>query len=203
MHSSIRLGITLLVAAAIVPASRADEPAAIVDRPATAARREGEPRPDLGRLAARTPVVPRLGPARGPWDAVERARPRRRVHRRPVPPRRPRADRRRRLLPDRGLEVPGTRSRSFVCQCKLDGRDHPDRHGPRLRRAWSRALDLPPTPTVKVDASDAEALKALRADQVKGKVVLAELPNPVQGGSLAGRGRRTGRGSPSSNGWRS
>ena len=48
------------------------------------------------------------------------------------------------------------------------------------RAASSTALDLPPTPTIKVDARDAKALAALDANQVNGKVVLAEVPTPYK-----------------------
>jgi Zn-dependent M28 family amino/carboxypeptidase len=41
-------------------------------------------------------------------------------------------------------------------------------------------LDLPPTSTIKVDARDAKALAALDAAQVKGKVVMAEVPTPYK-----------------------
>ena len=68
--------------------------------------------------------------------------------------------------------------------------------------ACDAALDLPPTPTIKVDAPDAEALAALEPDQIKGKVVLAAVPSPDKVGSLADPGGRTGPGSPSCNGWR-
>jgi hypothetical protein len=65
----------------------------------------------------------------------------------------------------------------FHCEFKGDGRSITvamDHASGSLRAA----VDLPPTAVVKVVASDAEALKALRADQVKGKVVLTKLPNP-------------------------
>jgi hypothetical protein len=42
------------------------------------------------------------------------------------------------------------------------------------------ALDIAPTPAIKVVASDAEALKALKPEQVKGKVVLTVVPNPYR-----------------------
>jgi Peptidase family M28 len=67
----------------------------------------------------------------------------------------------------------------FHCEFKGDGRsiavamDH-------ASGSLGAAVDLPPTAVVKVDASDAQALKALRADQLKGKVVLAKLPNPYK-----------------------
>ena len=72
---------------------------------------EGEPRSHLGRLAARAPFVSLVGPPRRSRHALERTRPRGRIHRRPVPPRRARADRPGRFLPDSRLEVFGSRSR--------------------------------------------------------------------------------------------
>src|SRR4051794_37509290 len=41
-------------------------------------------------------------------------------------------------------------------------------------------LDLRAVPAVKVDAANTEALKALRPEDVVGKVVLAEIPNPYR-----------------------
>jgi hypothetical protein len=68
---------------------------------------------------------------------------------------------------------------SFACEFQLGGdtiRIAEDHASGRL----AGALDLPPTPTIKVDASNAEALKAVEPAQVKGKVVLAEMPNPYK-----------------------
>jgi hypothetical protein len=68
---------------------------------------------------------------------------------------------------------------SFECQWKLDGQsisidvDH-------ASGSLDTALDLPPTPTIKVDASNVETLKALEPAQVKGKIVLAEVPTPYK-----------------------
>ena len=87
---------------------------------------------------------------------------------------------------------------SFACQWKLDDKtisvdvDH-------ASGSLDRALNLPPTPTVKVDASDTNALAALDAAQVKGKVVLAVVPTPYKVDRREWL-RRTGRGSPSCRG---
>lgn len=70
---------------------------------------------------------------------------------------------------------------SFTCECKVGGRtiavgaDH-------ASGSLAAAIELPPTPAIKVDASNAEALAALDPAQVKGKVVLAEVPNPYKPG---------------------
>jgi hypothetical protein len=44
----------------------------------------------------------------------------------------------------------------------------------------AKAVDLPPTPVVKVDASDPNAVGALDAEAVAGKVVVAEVPHPYK-----------------------
>jgi hypothetical protein len=47
----------------------------------------------------------------------------------------------------------------------------------QITASLSAGLDIPPTPAVKV-ATDIDALKALTSEQVAGKVVVAEVPNP-------------------------
>src|SRR4051812_2948140 len=73
------------------------------------------------------------------------------------------------LAPD-----PGT----FSCEVKIGdesiGVD--ERH---VSAALTKALDVPPTTVVKVDASDRRAYAALRPEEVAGKVVLAEVPSPA------------------------
>lgn len=67
---------------------------------------------------------------------------------------------------------------SFACEFRCDGRSI--RVDIEHASGEPAAIDLPPTPTVKVEARDAEAMKALTPDQVKGKVVLAEVPTPYK-----------------------
>jgi hypothetical protein len=67
----------------------------------------------------------------------------------------------------------------FVCQFQLDGKTIPvDQEHASGSLAF--ALDLPPTPTFKVDASNAEALNSLEPARITGKVVLAEMPHPYK-----------------------
>lgn len=67
---------------------------------------------------------------------------------------------------------------SVSCRWEMGGRtieideDH-------ISGSLDAALDIPATTAFKVVASDAAALKALQPEQVKGKVVLAEVPNPA------------------------
>jgi hypothetical protein len=68
---------------------------------------------------------------------------------------------------------------SFACQIRLGGETISVGED-RASGSLAAAIDLPLTPTIKVDASNAEALKALEPAQVKGKVVLAEMPHPYK-----------------------
>src|SRR4051812_35621548 len=70
------------------------------------------------------------------------------------------------LAPDQG---------SFWCEVRVGDESFrvDERRAPGT---LGRGLDAPPTPAVKVDASDPRALRALQAAEVAGKVVLAEVP---------------------------
>jgi hypothetical protein len=67
----------------------------------------------------------------------------------------------------------------FACEVKLPGETIPIAEN-QVSSTLTKGLDLPPTSTVKVDALDAEAVTALTPEQVAGKVVLAEVPHPYK-----------------------
>jgi hypothetical protein len=68
---------------------------------------------------------------------------------------------------------------SFACEFKLGDEAVRVDEG-KVTATLTAGLDLPPTATVKVNATDADALKALAPEQVAGKVVLAEVPHPYK-----------------------
>jgi hypothetical protein len=68
---------------------------------------------------------------------------------------------------------------SFACQWKLADQVL-SIEVDRASGSLEGAMNLPPTAAIKVDAMDAAALKALEPAAMKGKVVLAAVPNPYK-----------------------
>jgi hypothetical protein len=178
MHRSIRVGVFLLTTA-MGPASRADEPAAKAATPTLSpAVKESLDRISADSLRGHLSFLAsdllegRGTPSKGLDIAAEYiAAQFRRAGLEPIG--------------DDGYfqtaswkyraPDPGT----FHCEFRLDGRVIRIAED-RASGSLTGALDLPPTPTIRVDASNAEVLKALDPARVKGKVVLAELPNPYK-----------------------
>jgi hypothetical protein len=179
MHSPIRLGIALLLVAAMGPTARADEPAADVG----AAAMSPAVKASLDRISAESLrghlsflasdlLEGRGTPSKGLDLAAEYiAAQFRRAGLEPI------GDdgyfqtaEWKYLAPDPDR---------FACEVKVGGETIPV--GPdRASGSLSAALDLPPTLTIKVDASNTAALKALEPAEVKGKVVFAEMPHPYK-----------------------
>jgi hypothetical protein len=71
---------------------------------------------------------------------------------------------------------------SFACEVRVGGGSGESiRVGEhQVSDLLTAGLDLAPTPVVKVDTAREEALSALKRDQVEGKIVLAEVPHPYK-----------------------
>ena len=179
MHNSIRLGIILIVAAVLGPASRADEPAGklaplvlptnvkeCLDRISADSLRghlsflssdllEGRGTPSKGLDLAAEYIAAQFRRAGlepiGPDGYFQTA--------------------------DWKYSAPDPDS--FACQWRLDGESIAI-DAEHASGSLNHSLDLPPTPTVKLDARDTNALAALDAAQITGKVVLAEVPTPYK-----------------------
>jgi hypothetical protein len=179
MHNSIRLGIFVLVAAVVKPATRADEPAAKVAQPALAAGvKESLDQISADSLRGHLSFLSsdllegRGTPSKGLDVAAEYiAAQFRRAGLEPI------GGDGFFQLADWKYSAPDPES--FACQWQLDGQSF-SIDADHASGSLDRELNLAPTPTIKVDARDAKALAALDATQVKGKVVLAELPTPYK-----------------------
>ena len=179
MRNTIRLGVILVVAAVQYPASRADEPSGKVAPLAlTANVKESLDRISADSLRGHLSFLSsdllegRGTPSKGLDLAAEYiAAQFRRAGLEPIG-----GDG---FFQTADWKYSAPDPESFVCQWQLDGEsisidaDH-------ASGSLDRSLDLRPTSTFKVDARDAKALAALDAAQVKGKVVLAEMPTPYK-----------------------
>jgi hypothetical protein len=179
MRNTIRLGVILVVAAVQYPASRADEPSGKVAPLAlTANVKESLDRISADSLRGHLSFLSsdllegRGTPSKGLDLAAEYiAAQFRRAGLEPIG-----GDG---FFQTADWKYSAPDPETFACQWQLDGEsisidaDH-------ASGGLDHSLDLRPTATFKVDARDAKALAALDAAQVKGKVVLAEVPTPYK-----------------------
>jgi hypothetical protein len=179
MHSPIRVGITFLITVAIGLAARADEPAADSRSPALSSGvKECLDRISADSLRGHLSFLAsdrlegRGTPSKGLDLAAEYiAAQFRRAGLEPI------GDDGYFQTADWKYLAPDPDS--FACRWEVPGRSIQVDEG-HVSGSLDAALDLPPTPTIKVDASSAAALQALEPARVTGKVVLAAIPNPAR-----------------------